>query len=300
MAYLYKRTQEVPKDGEILGNRFLVLNQIGKGGFGSVHLAYDKGLKKAIALKVESSRHPKQYLAKEREIYSLLNGLKCFPRMHFFGTDGLWNYLALDLLGDSLENRFNKNNRKFQPLQLASFAYQMINIIEHLHNIGYIHRDLKPHNFMLGCGKNKNKLYLIDFGLAKSYLNPNGTHVENTALAPIVGTREFISLNAHSRRVLSRRDDMESIGYILAYLNTGDLPWTTSRNRMDRVYERKLWTPLHVLFQGLPEEFSIYMIYCLKLLFDQTPEYELYKSLFKKLIRWDRFKYKLLQCNGIL
>jgi serine/threonine protein kinase len=103
----------------------------------------------------------------------------------------------------------------------------MLSRIEIVHSKDYIHRDIKPDNFLIGMGKKSDMVYIIDFGLAKRFICPKtGLHVERKQKQGVTGTIRYCSLDAHFRFEQSRRDDLESIGFVLIYfLNGGYLPW---------------------------------------------------------------------------
>jgi len=90
---------------------------------------------------------------------------------------------------------------------------------------------MKPENFLIGVGKKKDLIYLIDYGLSKRYICPrSGEHIKMKRKKGMVGTAEFLSVKAHAAREHSRRDDLESLGYILIwFLNGGKLPWSLKR-----------------------------------------------------------------------
>ena len=103
-------------------------------------------------------------------------------------------------------------------------ADQMIGRIEYVHNKNFIHRDIKPDNFLMGIGRHCNKLFLIDFGLAKKYRdNRTRQHIPYREDKNLTGTARYASINAHLGIEQSRRDDMESLGYVLMYFNRGSL-----------------------------------------------------------------------------
>ena len=77
-------------------------------------------------------------------------------------------------------------------------ADQMIGRIEYVHNKNFIHRDIKPDNFLMGIGRHCNKLFLIDFGLAKKYRdNRTRQHIPYREDKNLTGTARYASINAH-------------------------------------------------------------------------------------------------------
>lgn len=102
----------------------------------------------------------------------------------------------------------------------------MVQRLEYLHNNHFIHRDMKPDNFLVGVGKKEYMLYMIDFGLAKRYRDPKtGEHIPYRDNKSLTGTARYASVNTHLGIEQSRRDDLESICYILIYFLKGTLPW---------------------------------------------------------------------------
>ena len=84
----------------------------------------------------------------------------------------------MDLLGPSIEDLFNFQKRKFTLKTTLMLGDQMLSRIEYIHSKGYLHRDLKPDNFLMGVGKKKTQVYAIDFGLAKKYKDSKtGLHI---------------------------------------------------------------------------------------------------------------------------
>lgn len=103
---------------------------------------------------------------------------------------------------------------------------QMIQRLEFMHNRNFIHRDLKPDNFLIGFGDKQNVINLVDFGLAKKYKDvKTGKHIAETAKGSFHGTARYASVNSHLGLEQSRRDDLESIGLIMIYFLKGSLPW---------------------------------------------------------------------------
>lgn len=103
---------------------------------------------------------------------------------------------------------------------------QMLQRIEFVHNNSFIHRDIKPDNFLMGSGANQHILYIIDFGLSKRFIDPRtGEHIPYRDGKSLTGTARYASLNTHIGQEQSRRDDIESIAFVMVYFLKGKLPW---------------------------------------------------------------------------
>ena len=178
-----------------------------------------------------------------------------------------------------------------QPPQktVLMIADQILLRIEYIHSKSFIHRDIKPDNFLIGRGRRANVIYVIDFGLAKRYRDPK-THVhimyrENKHLT---GTPRYASINNHLGIEQSRRDDLESLGYVFMYFLRGSLPWqglraNTKKQKYQKIMEKKMATPIDLLCKGFPDEFRIYFEYCRALRFADKPDYSYLRRLFKDL-----------------
>lgn len=142
-------------------------------------------------------------------------------------------------------------------------------------------------NFLMGIGRHCNKLFLIDFGLAKKYRDIRSRiHIAYREDKNLTGTARYASINAHLGIEQSRRDDLESLGYVMMYFNRGSLPWqglkaTTKKQKYERISEKKMSTPIEVLCKGFPAEFAMYLNYCRTLRFDESPDYMYLRQLFR-------------------
>ena len=105
-------------------------------------------------------------------------------------------------------------------------ATQLIERFEYMHSRYFVHRDVKPDNFLMGLGEKTGIVHVVDMGLAKRYYDPAlKKHLVFRNDKSLTGTARYASVHAHMGEELARRDDFEAIGYVLVYFLTGYLPW---------------------------------------------------------------------------
>jgi serine/threonine protein kinase len=270
---------------KLIIDKYAILSNIGKGAFGDVFRASRISDNIDVAMKIEKKSFDSDKLLLEYEIYKKIHksGFKCgTPKIYEFLQTMDYNILIMELLGNNLDDLFNRSNKVFSISTVLFLGINIIRLISELHKIGYVHRDIKPNNFLVGL-KNNQKIYLTDFGLSKKYII-NGHHIDESFNHGMVGTARYSSINMHMGFEPSRRDDLESIGYMLIYFAKGNLPWQglpkDKKNFFDRIFDVKLSTKLNSLCGNLPKCFISYIEYCRSLKFNETPNYDYLIELF--------------------
>lgn len=279
-----------PKD--LLGkhvNGYIMLSHIGSGSFGHVFEAEDTKTKTHVAIKVpvkNDARDGQNSLIEEAKIYKVLSHPpKGIPNVRVSKYRDR-KLIVMDLLGSSLETLLGKHKR-FGLKTVIQLAVKMIDTMRFVHSFGYLHRDIKPDNYVIGRDDPRD-LYCIDFGLAKKYIKSNGDHIDFLENRKFVGTARYASINAHRGVEQSRRDDMESIGYLLVYFFKGKLPWQgvkhkDKKERYRLIHRRKEEVSTEELCSSMPREFVTYLNYVKNLDFDEKPHYTALKNMFTKL-----------------
>ena len=282
-------------EGTIVGKNYRILEKIGNGAFGEIWKVVNIINNKQYAAKFEEVETKSQQLYSECRMYLWFHtdhsiGNQAIPQVVYYGLETNKSVMILDLLGPSLETLFNKCNKKFSLKTVLMIAIQMIKRIEYVHSRRIIHRDVKPDNFTVGLDKNKHMIYIIDFGLAKKYMDSTGEHIKYREGKGLTGTARYASVNTHMGIEQSRRDDLESIGYVLIYFLKGTLPWQNlkarnTKEKYEKIKEKKITTKIEDLCKGLPKEFFEYCSYCRKVKFAEKPDYAFLISLFKDMMK---------------
>ena len=279
---------------KIFFKKYRCIQKIGKGSFGFVYKAeYDN---KYYALKFENNSNGNNLLEHESSIMLYLKGPN-IPYIKTYGTSGAFNILVMQLLGKNLQSLLIEMGGTLSIKTVCILAYQMISILEHIHNKNIIHRDIKPENFLMGLDNNSKFLYLSDFGLSKSYNQNSTTHyTPNKEGKKLTGTPRYASINAMRCLEQSPRDDLESIGYILVYLLKGELPWQNiiAKNKTEKIKKllvKKIEICSSDLCLGLPNKIEKYIDYCRNLEFEDVPDYQMLKNLFIQILQQNKQEF---------
>ena len=266
--------------------KYHCIKKLGEGSFGRIYEGVYNS--EHFALKFEDINSNSNLLESEASIMNYLKGPN-IPSVRSFGTSGNYNILIMQLMGKSLEDLINI--RKTFPLKtVCLIGYQMINVLEYIHNKHIVHRDLKPDNFVMGLKDLSKFLYLLDFGLAKKYRS--SVTLKQYPLInkkKLTGTARYASINALRGYEQSRRDDLESAGYVLMYFLRGSLPWQgipgkNKDERYKKILQKKMETSAQELCEGFPKEFEEYIEYTRSMEYEEEPEYDRLRNYFTSVL----------------
>ncbi|KZV81346.1 kinase-like protein [Exidia glandulosa HHB12029] len=315
-----------PVSSTIVGVHYRVGRKIGEGSFGMIYEGVNLTNNQTVAIKFEPKKSDAPQLRDECRAYKILLGCPGVPQIYHFGSENAYNVLVIDLLGPSLEDLFDRCGRRFSTKTVCMVARQMISRVQTIHEKSLIYRDIKPDNFLAGRPgtRNANMVHVVDFGMAKQYRDPKTMqHIPYREKKSLSGTARYMSINTHLGREQSRRDDLEALGHVFMYFARGSLPWqglkaATNKQKYEKIGEKKQTTSIKELCEGYPEEFAIYLNYVRKLGFEETPDYDFLRDLFKKVLKnigevddsiydwtvgqggngWDAGSVSSLQVNG--
>jgi serine/threonine protein kinase len=282
---------------QLINGQYRIDKCVGKGSFGEVYIGYDQQNKHLIAIKV-SEASKAHILKHEYQIYlDLMKSPKppLIPQVYWYGNpqgqlastsiDVTSSVMVMKYLGSSLEYLLNTYCAgKFTLKTTLMVSLQVFDLLMRLHSCGYVHRDIKPDNFLVGNGHERSKIFLIDFGLAKRFKTAERVHIKLCENKKLTGTARYASINSHHRLELSRRDDLESLGYLMVYFLKGKLPWqgipaSSKEEKYQKIGDMKATYKLDILCEGLPTEIYNFLAHVRSLEFKQKPNYHYLRSL---------------------
>ena len=287
-------------------------NPIGSGSFGQVLYGKHKNTSLEVAVKVISSDTSTDTIRKEINFSKQLQKMIGFPTIYYTCVYDKKNIIVESLLGPSLDKLFKYCGRKFPLKTVCLIGKEIVTRLQNMHERGILHRDLKPNNLTWGNFNSSynnitnynynsinniyNKLdiktiFLIDFGLSCSFYEGGLSykHYKIKTNLSFVGTLRYASLNSHKGIRQSRRDDLESMIYILIYFLKGKLPWqdVKAKQKEERhklITDIKSSVTIESLCENLPSEFAELLTYVKGLEFDEKPYYGKFYAFFHNLI----------------
>lgn len=289
----------MPPPETVLQGRFTIEKLIGTGGFGNVYIGRDTVTGEPVAIKCEHGTS-RSWLYHEAKIMQQIgpnhqHDVLGVPTLKYFGPIGDYRVLVMTMLGPSLED-LHESLGRFTLKTTLMLVDQMILRLQYMHEQGFVHRDLKPDNFLMGTSRRSHILYIIDFGLSSKYRHTEGQHREMSTGRSFIGTTRYASLNTHLGRSQSRRDDMEQLAYIAIYMLRGKLPWSglrlQDRDEKERVIgQMKNEMSIQQICSKCPRAFETFLTYTRCMKFEEDPQYNMCQMLFRSVLEESKLLY---------
>jgi len=270
---------------KVVGNKYEIREKLGEGNFGAVYRGINVHTDNPVAIKMESMNSPAKLLKNETKIYHYLGKMSGIPELKWFGLYNMYYCMVISMLGDSLSQVVNRNHHISLNI-VCSLGIKMIQIVESIHKKGFVHRDIKPDNFLFGLEK-KSDLYLVDFGFCKRFVKNDGTHIPEAKDKTPLGTLNYISVNVHNGHEPSRRDDMESLLYMLLFMTEGKLEWSYLSEQLDYANVNDFIKTRKIFYmekESVPAFLRDMWKDCRSWSFEQKPKYEEWIEKLKSLI----------------
>ena len=278
---------------------------IGNGSFGQVFCGVHKYRRFRVAIKLPTEKSNSDMIDREVQFTRRMAHEPGFPILFYSSVINDKYIMVESLLGPSLDKLFNYCEKSFPMKTICLIGIDIVKRLRSMHNMGLLHRDLKPNNFTWGnYSKNyfdmhhatsndyeTDSIYLIDFGLSENYIDPaTGKCYKNEKGAKFIGTLRYSSVNSHKGMRQCRKDDLESLMYILIYFYKGKLPWQDVKSKKKeekhiKIREEKMRTTTETLCKDMPKEFEKMLIYIKSILYSEEPNYERLISGFQNIIK---------------
>ena len=263
--------------GTIINSRYTILSELGKGGYGQVYKVQDIQKLDDYALKIDLTHRGS--VIQEAKVLHDLQGGEGITKLYDSGKFNGLAFMVIELLGMNLSH-MRKCLNGFSLNTVVLILIETLQRIEYLHTKGYVHRDVKPQQFILGP---KDVIYLVDFGISKRYII-EGHHMTFQSQFERAGSSSYASINSHIGIRLSRRDDLESWVYMGVYMIQGFLPWQQGKtlnnnHKWQTVFKIKRGTSDEDLFIKCPKQLQSILNYIRTVKFEEKPNYLYIKEL---------------------
>ena len=277
---------------KIIFGKYKIFKRIGIGIYSNVFSGIIINNLEQIAFKIQEKRELFGQLEKEAFFLLHLKGVG-IPKIISYGFSGNYRVLIEELLGKTLEQLFQENKNKSKIIRLKDMlmaAIQIIDRFEFIHSKDIIHLDIKPNNFLVG-NPDSSIIYVIDFGFAKKYRSSRtGKHISFSKRKTFAGNLKYSSINTMKGIEPSRRDDLESLGYMLIYLYNQELPWDKIKSKTKEeltrsIYDMKKKFSIKAINQDIPEGMEDYMNYVKSLKFEEDPDYNYLKIILENMLQ---------------
>ena len=291
-----RRDDGIDWSGENIDNTYEINGRIGGGSFSDCYVGKEIRSGAPVCFKIEDPtkiRGGSRLRIEHDIIVHLCSKVRDIRErrlpqaLHYASLGNGCSAMVMELMGPSLGDLLKMCGGRFSINTTCLIAMQILESLKFVHTHGYVHRDIKPQNFLVGRGNSMDKIFICDFGLSKQY---NKAGDPKTGGKP-AGTIRYVSLNAHRGVEQSRRDDLEALGYMLVHFITGKLPWNnihtpenaSKKFRHHRIHEYKETRTTAEVCVGCPPAIEQYLRTCRNMDFLDMPDYRGLQRIFERL-----------------
>lgn len=225
--------------GHQLGGRYEVIERVGGGGMALVYKAQDLLLNRNVAIKVLRQQfvHDEEFIRRFRREAQSAASLS-HPNVvsiYDVGQEDDVHYIVMEYVEGKNLNEIIKERAPLQVDESVRIASQIADALDHAHHNQIIHRDIKPHNILIG---RNGRVKVTDFGIARAV-----TSTTITQTGSVVGSVHYFSPEHAKGIVTGEKSDLYSLGIVLYQMLTGQLPFLGE-------------SPISVALKHLQEEFD--------------------------------------------
>uniref|UniRef100_A0A7E4VYJ1 non-specific serine/threonine protein kinase n=1 Tax=Panagrellus redivivus TaxID=6233 RepID=A0A7E4VYJ1_PANRE len=283
-----KRKNEAARDhppllskGLVLQNLFEIEEQFGGGGFGQIYKVHHREFGQKMALKVEPARGDVRRAKLEMTVMMMLRGKPHIPIMYGCGKVNGCPYIVMQMLGRNLSDlRRRQPDRCLSASTVFRVSVHVVIALRHLHESGYVHRDVKPSNCCMGVGTARRKCHVIDFGMVRRIRDMDGTLRPPRKYAPFRGTVRYVSIAMHQRKDVGPGDDLIGWFYAMLELLNGGLPWSSFEKTTD-ILKSKTDMVLKDFCDAHPKGLLAFATHVMNLQYHNIPKYDFLQKTLK-------------------
>ncbi|KAL4437641.1 hypothetical protein ABPG74_017879 [Tetrahymena malaccensis] len=280
------------KNAIYIKNMYLIRECMYKGQFHNTYKGFNKTNKQPVIIKMSNQYY--DHISNENKMVKLLKEVSCTPKILHVGEEKIngTNYFVkiTESYGPSLKILFSLMKNNLSISTICMFGIAMLNVLEEIHSVNIVHRNLKPKKIVIHNDLKSTQLYLVDFKYARKYKHKNGQLVrynENNRIMNKIFCNKFSSIGTHLGITPSRKDDLESLGYILIYLTRkgnlfGNKHFKTREEKL-KYYEEQKLSLIPETLGDMPAEFVNYLNYIKSMNIMDHPEYDVWRKTFKQL-----------------
>ena len=224
-----REVRDLPVAGDVVAGRYRIDGVIGQGGMGVVYRATHLGLERRVALKVMNlelgwSADSRRAFEREARVAARLRHPHAVE-VHDYGADGDWVYLVMELLdGTVLRAIIEQTDPVILQHRALTIARQVADVLVAAHEIGLVHRDLKPDNIMLlRTPPGEDRAVVVDFGLA--FIVDDARLGRHTRPGVGAGTPDYLAPEQARGVSVGPPTDVYALGVVLFEMLTGTRPF---------------------------------------------------------------------------